>query len=77
MTTTEKFSYDNTIVRNFAYATMLWGVVGMLVGLYAAFQLILPSWNLSFAPCHFCICGQWNFYGRLLLITTAFEGTYV
>ena len=53
MTTTEKFSYDNTIVRNFAYATMLWGVVGMLVGLYAAFQLILPSWNLSFAPTTF------------------------
>lgn len=53
MTTTEKFSYDNTIVRNFAYATMIWGVVGMLVGLYAAFQLILPSWNLSFAPTTF------------------------
>jgi cytochrome c oxidase cbb3-type subunit I/II len=32
---------------------MLWGVVGMLVGLYAAFQLILPSWNLSFAPTTF------------------------
>lgn len=53
MSTIEKFSYDNIIVRNFAYATMIWGVVGMLVGLYAAFQLILPSWNLGFAPTTF------------------------
>ncbi len=43
----EKFSYDNAIVRNFAYATILWGVVGMLVGLIAAFQLLLPDLNLG------------------------------
>lgn len=43
----EKFSYDNAIVRNFAFATIIWGVVGMLVGLIAAFQLILPDLNLS------------------------------
>ncbi len=29
----EKFYYDNRIVRNFAYATVIWGAVGMLVGL--------------------------------------------
>ena len=45
----ENFSYDNKIVRNFAYATMLWGVVGMLVGLLAAFQMFLPSWNMDIA----------------------------
>jgi cytochrome c oxidase cbb3-type subunit I/II len=28
----ENFKYDNRIVKNFAYATMLWGFVGMLVG---------------------------------------------
>ena len=28
----EKFSYDNKIVKMFAIATILWGVVGMLVG---------------------------------------------
>lgn len=39
----EKFYYDNQIVKLFAYATMLWGVVGMLVGLYAAVQLIWPQ----------------------------------
>jgi cytochrome c oxidase cbb3-type subunit I/II len=38
----EKFQYDNKIVRNFAYATVIWGVVGMLVGLWVALQLILP-----------------------------------
>jgi cytochrome c oxidase cbb3-type subunit I/II len=35
----EKFSYDNKIVRNFGYATIIWGVIGMLVGLIAALQL--------------------------------------
>ncbi|WP_337865803.1 cytochrome-c oxidase, cbb3-type subunit I [Ignavibacterium sp.] len=43
----EKFSYDNKIVRNFAFATMLWGVVGMLVGLLIATQLFAPELNFS------------------------------
>jgi cytochrome c oxidase cbb3-type subunit I/II len=43
----EKFSYDNTIVRNFAYATMIWGVIGMLVGLTAALQLAFPAMNFG------------------------------
>lgn len=43
----EKFSYDNRIVRNFAYATMLWGVVGMLVGLLIAFQIYVPALNFG------------------------------
>ena len=38
----EKFYYDNQIVKLFAYATILWGIVGMLVGLYAALQLVFP-----------------------------------
>ena len=49
----DKFSYDNGIVRNFALATALWGVVGMTVGLLAAFQLIFPSWNLGIAETTF------------------------
>ena len=28
----EKFYYDNKIVKQFVYATALWGVVGMLAG---------------------------------------------
>jgi cytochrome c oxidase cbb3-type subunit I/II len=49
----EKFSYDNTIVKMFAYATMLWGVVGMLAGLYAALALVFPSLNLGIAQTSF------------------------
>ena len=43
----EKFSYDNKIVRNFVFATMIWGVIGMLVGLLAATQLVYPIFNFS------------------------------
>lgn len=43
----EKFSYDNKIVKNFAIATLLWGVVGMLVGLIIATQLFIPALNLN------------------------------
>lgn len=39
----EKFHYDNQIVKLFAYATIVWAVVGMLVGLYAALMLVFPS----------------------------------
>ncbi|MDE3212356.1 MAG: cbb3-type cytochrome c oxidase subunit I, partial [Bacteroidota bacterium] len=39
----EKFYYDNKIVRNFAYATVIWGVVGMLVGLWIALELVFPG----------------------------------
>ncbi|MBK8983523.1 MAG: cytochrome-c oxidase, cbb3-type subunit I [Ignavibacteria bacterium] len=43
----EKFRYDNKIVRDFAIATIVWGVVGMLVGLIASLQLINPVMNLG------------------------------
>lgn len=43
----EKFSYDNAIVRNFAYATIIFGAVGMLAGLLAALQLVYPVFNLG------------------------------
>ena len=43
----EKFQYDNKTVKHFAYATMLWGVVGMLVGLIAALQLVWPIFNFE------------------------------
>ena len=39
----QQFYYDNKIVRNFIYATMLWGVVGMLVGLIVAFLFLFPN----------------------------------
>ncbi len=49
MSKLEKFYYDNAIVKNFAYATALWGVVGMSVGLLAALQLVFPSLNFGIA----------------------------
>lgn len=41
----EKFSYDNRIVRLFLIATVTWGIIGMLVGLFAALELIWPQLN--------------------------------
>lgn len=50
---TDKFFYDNKIVKWFAYATIIWGVVGMLAGILAAFQLVYPGLNLGLAPTTF------------------------
>jgi len=38
----ETFSYDNTIVKLFAFATVVFGIVGFLVGLIIAIQLYVP-----------------------------------
>jgi cytochrome c oxidase cbb3-type subunit I/II len=43
----EKFSYDNEIVRKFTIATVIWGLVGMLVGLLIATQLFAPALNFN------------------------------
>lgn len=46
-TTLEQFNYDNKIVKYFGVATIVWGLVGMLVGILAATQLFLPEANLG------------------------------
>lgn len=43
----EQFKYDNKITRNFAVATMVWGVVGLLAGLLVALQIFLPAMNFN------------------------------
>jgi cytochrome c oxidase cbb3-type subunit I/II len=43
----ERFQYDNKIVRNFAIASIVFGLIGMLVGLYAALEMVFPSFNLG------------------------------
>ncbi|MEZ0607587.1 cytochrome-c oxidase, cbb3-type subunit I [Fibrella sp. WM1] len=43
----EQFTYDNRIVRDFGVATMIWGIIGMLVGVIAATQLFAPVANLN------------------------------
>jgi cytochrome c oxidase cbb3-type subunit I/II len=42
----ETFKYDDAIVRKFAFATILWGLVATLVGVYLALMLVEPG--LSF-----------------------------
>ena len=48
MSTNETIRYDDGIVRKFVTATILWGIVGTLVGLLCALQLASPRFN--FAP---------------------------
>jgi len=43
----EHFEYDNAIVRNFAIATSIFGIVGMLVGLLVALQMTNPWFNFN------------------------------
>ncbi|HEU5290475.1 MAG TPA: cytochrome-c oxidase, cbb3-type subunit I [Cyclobacteriaceae bacterium] len=52
----EKFSYDNKIVRAFIIVTVVFGLVGMLVGLTAAIQLFYPVFNFEF---------QYTTFGRI------------
>lgn len=40
---TEQFYYDNKIVSKFIIATMLWGIVGMSIGLLLAFMFLFPN----------------------------------
>ena len=49
-------SYNYTVVRQFAIATVVWGVVGMLVGVIIAAQLLWPELNFDI---------PWLSYGRL------------
>ena len=39
-------AYNDTVVRQFAIMTVVWGVVGMLVGVIIAAQLAWPELNL-------------------------------
>ncbi|WP_238387871.1 cytochrome-c oxidase, cbb3-type subunit I, partial [Pararcticibacter amylolyticus] len=52
----EKFNYDNKIVRNFGIATIVWGIVGMTVGLLVAMQLFKPALNMG---------SQYTTFGRI------------
>ena len=39
----QQFYYDNKIVKKFIYATLIFGVVGMLVGLLLALLFLFPN----------------------------------
>lgn len=52
----EHFEYDDAIVRKFVIATLLWGLIGMTVGLLIAAQLAWWKLNLGL---------PWTTFGRL------------
>jgi cytochrome c oxidase cbb3-type subunit I/II len=45
--TKQTIRYDDAIVRRFVTATIVWGAVGMLVGLWCALQLAIPRLNVA------------------------------
>lgn len=40
-------TYDYSVVRKFAFMSVVWGIVGMLVGVIIAAQLVWPELNVS------------------------------
>ncbi|MDP3289951.1 MAG: cbb3-type cytochrome c oxidase subunit I, partial [Methyloversatilis sp.] len=48
-------TYDYRVVRQFSLMTVVWGIVGMLVGVIIAAQLVWPELNF----------GEWFHFGRL------------
>ncbi|MCW5909863.1 MAG: cytochrome-c oxidase, cbb3-type subunit I [Cyclobacteriaceae bacterium] len=56
----EKIHYDNKIVKAFIIATVIFGIVGMTVGLLAAIQLFYPIFNFSDSS-----LGQFVSFGRI------------
>ena len=49
-------NYNYKIVRQFTIATVVWGVIGMLAGVFIAAQLAWPALNFNI---------PWLSYGRL------------
>lgn len=52
----ESFSYDDGTVKLFTIATVIWGIVGLTLGVVIAFQL--ASWKFNFGL-------PWTTFGRL------------
>ena len=55
-TALETFAYDNRWASNFVIATLIWGIVGMTLGVTIALQLAFPAANFDV---------PWLTYGRL------------
>jgi len=54
--------YNEDIIRWFVIATMFWGVIGFLAGVYIAFELAFPILNLDL---------PWTTFGRLRPLHTS------
>lgn len=53
---TQSTTYNDKVIRQFAIMAVVWGVVGMLVGVIVASQLVWPELNLGL---------PWTSFGRL------------
>lgn len=49
-------TYNDGVIRQFSIMAVVWGVVGMLVGVIIASQLVWPELNLGL---------PWTSFGRL------------
>ena len=49
-------TYNDRVVRQFSIATVIWGLVGMVAGVFIAAQLLWPALNFDL---------PWLSYGRL------------
>ena len=56
LTKADAAHYNDTVVRQFSIMAVVWGVVGMLVGVFIAAQLAWPELNFNI---------PWLSYGRL------------
>lgn len=61
-TASPALEYDDETPRRFLTATLVWGVVGMLAGLWAALELAYPELNLGL---------RWISFGRLRPLHTS------
>ena len=89
-TNVETFKYDNRIVRAFAIATVVWGIVGMLVGIAGGGGIVFPRREPEPAVHHlrphpaaahergdFRVRRQRHVHGHLLFAATAVQGADV
>jgi cytochrome c oxidase cbb3-type subunit 1 len=53
---TQSMTYEDGVIRQFSIMAVVWGVVGMLVGVIVASQLVWPELNLGL---------PWTSFGRL------------
>lgn len=69
----EKTQYNNRIVKNFLFVTILWDIVSMLVGLTAALQMLIQGmhWTeyFTFGRVRPCNANAVNF----VFVATAFS----
>ena len=56
-------SYDYTVAKYFMFATILFGIVGMGIGVLIAFQMAYPDLNY--------LAGEYGTFSRLRPLNTA------